>query len=150
MIKAILAAAGLALVVAPATAQKYDSTGSLLVAPPQAAGPLAPALATATIPAKAALTIAGCTVGTASATCLAANLASAHLQIQNVTSGSTNFVACTFGGSAALNSSGSFMLAPVGGGPSAANWGSATGVVPTGALNCVATAAGAQLYVEYN
>lgn len=148
--KRALLAAALVLLAAPAIAQKYDSTGSLMVAPPQAAGPLAPSASTAVIPAKAALTIAGCTVGTASATCLAANAASSHLQIQNVTSGTTNYIACTFGGTAALNSSGSFMLAPIGSGPSAANWGTATGVVPTGALNCIATAASAQLYVEYN
>lgn len=86
---------------------------------------------------------APCTVGVASAQCLAAGLATTHLQIQN---NSTATVACNVNGAAALNSATSFQLTP----GQSSNWGGATGWVPTGALNCIASAAASPLYVEYN
>lgn len=88
-------------------------------------------------------TIAGCTVGTSSTQCLAANSATTHLQLQN---NSTATIACTFSGTAALNSSNSFQLSS----GQAANWGVATGWVPTAALSCIASSASSPLYVEYN
>ena len=97
-------------------------------------------------PKAVALTTAGCAVTASSSTCLAANSVTTHLQIQNTSSATTNNIACNFGGTAILNDKGSFLLTP----GQAANWGQATGVVPTGALNCIATSNPAQLYVEYN
>ena len=150
--KYVVLGAGLVLVASAALAQVYNSSGALLTTSnDQAAGPVAASAATAVIPAKATMTIAGCVVGTTSATCLAAASASTHLQIQNVTSGTTNVIACTFGGTAILNDKSSFMLAPFAGtGPNAANWGGATGIIPQSALNCIATAASGQLYIEFN
>ena len=88
-------------------------------------------------------TVAGCTVGTSSAQCLAPNLAIAHIQIQNVSSNAT--IACTWGGTAIINNSSSFLLAA----GQSANWGAATGWVPTRALNCIASASSTPLYIEY-
>lgn len=92
---------------------------------------------------------AGCTVGTTSAQCLQAAatgtpVTTTHLMIQNTSASAS--IACSWGGTAVLNSSGSFMLAPGQG----RDWGPGIGWAPTLALNCIATAAGTPLYVEYN
>jgi len=171
MRKAVLAGsilAAIAVYVGVALAQLYNPpvggtapplglnnapTGALIVtSQDQAAGPLPVAQATAVIPAKGTMTFPGCVVGTTSAQCLAAAAATTHIGLQNVSSGTTNIIACNFGGAAILNDKSSFMLVPIGGsgGPNASNYGGATGIVPQGALSCIATAAGAQLYIEVN
>lgn len=94
--------------------------------------------------AAAARNFPGCTVGTTSGSCLAAGTAATFLQAQNTSATAT--IACAFGATAALNAAGSFQLAP----GQSASWGPATGGVPTGALNCVASAASTPLYVEWN
>ena len=86
----------------------------------------------------------GCTVGTSSGTCLAASTAVTFLQIQDTSPTAT--IACAFGASAVLNSTNSFQLAP----GQSASWGPSTGGVPTGSLNCIASAASTSLYVEWN
>ena len=86
----------------------------------------------------------GCTVATSSGTCLAANTAVTFLQVQNTSA--TASVACAFGTTAVLNATNSFQLAP----GQSASWGPSTGGVPTGALNCIASAASTPLYVEWN
>lgn len=93
---------------------------------------------------RAARNFPGCTVGTSTGSCLAANTAVTYLSVQN-TSASTN-IACAFGVSAVLNAVGSFMLVP----NQSASWGPTTGGVPTGALNCIAANASTPLYVEWN
>jgi hypothetical protein len=90
-----------------------------------------------------AMTTAGCTVGAASAQCLAAAAAVRWLQVQN--NHATNDVACSWGGTAALNSNTSFMLKP----GQTASYGPNTGGVPSQALNCIAGGAGTPLYVEH-
>lgn len=92
---------------------------------------------------RSAMTVAGCTVGAASAQCLAASTANFWIQVQNTHA--TNQVACSWGGTAALNAAGSFMLAP----GQSASWGVMSGGVPTNALNCIASGAATPLYVEY-
>lgn len=92
---------------------------------------------------RSAMTTAGCTVGTSSALCLAASTANLWVQVQNTHA--TNSVACSWGGTAALNASGSFLLAP----GQSASWGLASSGVPTNALNCIASAAASPLYLEY-
>ena len=94
--------------------------------------------------ASASVTTAGCTVGVASAQCLAAATAVSTLTIQN-TSAATS-LACKWGGTAILNDSGSFMLAP----GQARQWGVSTAGLPNNALNCIAPVAATPLYVEYN
>ncbi|HTR14077.1 MAG TPA: hypothetical protein VMI72_12695 [Roseiarcus sp.] len=96
-----------------------------------------------TTPKTGALTMAGCTVGTSSAQCLAAGTYN-HVQIQNTHS--SNAIACSWGGAAALNSNNSIQLAA--GQP--ALWGPTTAGVPTVALNCIASGASTPLYLEYN
>lgn len=101
------------------------------------------------LPASSGGLFIGCTVGTTSAQCLQAAAAAApvtttHLMIQNTSASAS--IACSWGGTAALNSSGSFMLAPGQG----RDWGPGIGWAPTLALNCIATVAGTPLYVEYN
>lgn len=89
-------------------------------------------------------TIAGCTVQTTSAQCLAAGTYN-HVQIQNTSVSAS--VACSWGGAAALNSSGSVQLAA--GQP--ALWGGNTAGAPSGvALNCIASGASTPLYLEFN
>lgn len=85
----------------------------------------------------------GCTVGTASAQCLAGLATARWLQLQNVHA--TNTIACSWGGTAVLNAAGSFMLAP----GQSASWGLVTSGVPSQALNCIASGATTPLYVEY-
>lgn len=89
------------------------------------------------------LTVAGCTVGVASAQCVGAAAATQWIQVQN--NHATNTVACSWGGTATLNSNSSFMLAP----GQTASWGVNTSGVPTSALNCIASGASTPLYVEY-
>lgn len=101
-----------------------------------------PALVVTQRPEPGVVTVAGCTVGTASAQCLAANAATRWLQVQNTSA--SDQIACSWGGTAALNSSGSFMLAP----GQSASWGPDTAGVPNNVLNCIASAASAPLYVE--
>ena len=92
----------------------------------------------------ASVTIAGCTVGATSATCLAASSAPSSLTVQNTSA--TARVACTFGATAILNDSGSFLLAA----GQARQWNLATSGVPTNALKCISDTAATPLYVEYN
>jgi hypothetical protein len=97
-----------------------------------------------TTPKTAAFSAPGCIVGTASAQCLAASTAVNHIQIQNASASAS--IACAFGATAALSSSGSIQLAP----GQSALWGPSTSGVPFGALNCIAGAASTPLYLEYN
>lgn len=92
---------------------------------------------------RSAMTTAGCTVGTSSAQCLAASTANTWLQVQN-TSASAQ-IACSWTGTAALNSNSSFMLQP----GQSASWGLQSSGVPTNALSCIASAASTPLYLEY-
>lgn len=98
-----------------------------------------------TTPTAGTYTIAGCTVGVSSASCVATSTVVNHVMIQN-TSASAN-VACHWaGGTAVLNSNGSVQLGP----GQSALWGPLTSGVPSGAMNCIASAASTPLYVEYN
>lgn len=85
----------------------------------------------------------GCTVGAASAQCLAAGTGYQFVQIQNTHA--TNTIACAWGATAVLNSAGSLQLGP--GQP--ASWGPMTGGIPSGALNCIASGANTPLYLEW-
>jgi hypothetical protein len=95
-------------------------------------------------PPAAARNTPGCTVGTSSAQCLAASTAVSFLQLQN-TSASANIACNIVGGTAVLNSSTSVQL----GAGQSASWGEGTGGVPSGAINCIASAASTPLYVEW-
>jgi hypothetical protein len=95
-------------------------------------------------PKTGAFTTAGCTVGASSAQCLAAATATNHVQIQNVSASIS--IACSWGGTAVLNNSGSIMLAP----GQSALWGPSTSGIPATALNCIAGSASTPLYLEYN
>ncbi len=88
---------------------------------------------------------AGCTVGTSSASCLAAGNYN-HVMIQNTSASAS--IACTWSGSASvLNSSGSVQLQP----GMSVLWGPNTSGVPSAnGLNCIASSASAPLYVESN
>jgi len=97
-----------------------------------------------TTPKTASFTIAGCTVGTSSAQCLAGSTAVNHIMVQNASA--TANIACSWGGTAAINASNSFQLTP---GQSSA-WGPFTSGVPSAALNCIAGSASTPLYLEYN
>jgi len=85
----------------------------------------------------------GCTVGVASAQCLAAGTGYQFVQIQNTHA--TNAIACAWGAAAVLNSNGSVQLAP----GLSASWGPMTGGIPNGALNCIASAPATPLYLEW-
>lgn len=91
---------------------------------------------------RSTLTTAGCTVGTSSAECIAASTANFWVQVQNTHV--TNTIACSWGGTASLNSTGSFMLEP----GQSASWGVTTSGIPTNALNCIASGASTPLYIE--
>jgi hypothetical protein len=93
---------------------------------------------------SAARNFPGCAVGTASATCLAAGIAKSFVQVQNASASAS--IACAWGTAAALNGSGSFQLAAGQG----ASWGPVTAGIPSGALNCISSAASTPLYVEWN
>ncbi len=93
---------------------------------------------------RAARNFPGCTVGVASASCLAASTAVNFLQVQNTSASAS--IACAFGATAVLNSSGSFQL----GAGQSSSWGPNTAGVPLGALNCIASVASTPLYVEWN
>lgn len=95
-------------------------------------------------PPAAARHFPGCTVGSSSGSCLAASTAVNFLQIQNTSASAS--IACAFGVAAVLNSLSSVLLAP--GQP--ASWGPNTGGVPSGQLNCIASAGSTPLYVEWN
>jgi len=97
-----------------------------------------------TTPKTGSFTISGCSVTTSSAQCLASGTATNHVQVQNTSASAS--VACSWGGAAALNSSGSFQLAA----GQSAIWGPNTSGVPSAALNCIASSAPAPLYLEYN
>lgn len=98
-----------------------------------------------TTPTAGTYTIAGCTVGVASASCIATSTVVNHVLIQNASA--TANVACHWaGGTAILNSSGSVQLGP----GQSALWGPTTSGVPSGAMDCIASAASTPLYVEYN
>jgi hypothetical protein len=94
--------------------------------------------------AAAARNFPGCAVGTASATCLAAGVAKSFVQVQNASASAS--IACAWGATAALNGSGSFQLAAGQG----ASWGPVTAGIPSGALNCISSAASTPLFVEWN
>jgi hypothetical protein len=94
-------------------------------------------------PKTASFNFPGCTITTSSTQCLAAATAINHLEIQN-TSGTAS-IACSFGGTAVLNSAGSITLASL----QSALWGPTTAGVPSAALNCISSAT-ATLYIEYN
>jgi hypothetical protein len=96
-----------------------------------------------TTPKTATFVEPGCSIGVASAVCLASGLGVNHLTLQN---NSTNQIACNWGGTANLSSATSFQLSP----GQSALWGPTTAGVPSGALSCIATAAASILYVEYN
>ncbi len=95
------------------------------------------------VPAPAARNFPGCTVGVASAQCLAGSTAQSFLQLQNTSASAS--IACRFGGTAVLNSSTSVQL----GAGQAASWGVTTAGVPSGALNCIASGASTPLFVEW-
>lgn len=96
------------------------------------------------VPVAGSMTVAGCTVGTSSAGCIAALAVTRWVQLQNTHA--TNSIACQWGaGPAGLNSNNSFMLAA----GQSASWGPATGGVPTNALQCIASGADTPLYAEY-
>jgi hypothetical protein len=92
---------------------------------------------------RSTMTVAGCTVGTSSAQCLAALNASAWVQVQNVSTSAQ--IACSWSGAAALNSGGSFMLQP----GQSASWGAMSSGVPNSALACIADTAASPLYLEF-
>lgn len=94
------------------------------------------------VPLAGSMTTAGCTVGVASAQCVPAATAQRWIQLQNTST--ANQIACSWGGTASINSATSFMLAP----GQSASWGPNSGGVPTNALNCIASGAGTPLYVE--
>lgn len=97
-----------------------------------------------TTPQTATFHFPGCTVGTSSASCLAASTAVNHVQIQNTSASAT--IACAWGVAAVLNSAASFQLGP--GTPAA--WGPETSGIPAGALNCISSTASTPLYLEWN
>ena len=103
------------------------------------------ALASLTTPRTGPVVVAGCTVGTSSAQCLAAATATNSLLIENTSASAT--IACSpVGATAALNSSASLQLLP----GQSMLWGPSTSGVPAGALTCVASAASSPLFLEYN
>lgn len=128
----------------------YDSSGNLKVTSGGAGSgvvtqPTASLLNVTTTPTAGTYTIAGCTVGITSASCVATSTVVNHVMIQN-TSATAN-VACHWAsGAAVLNASGSVQLGP----GQSALWGPSTSGVPSGAMNCIASAASTPLYVEYN
>lgn len=87
----------------------------------------------------------GCTAGTSSGVCLAANTAIQFLQIQNPGTNAGN-IACAFGSPAIIGDKSSITLVP--GQP--ASWGLMTGGIPSGQLNCIASAPSTPIYVEWN
>lgn len=95
-----------------------------------------------TTPQTGTFSTPGCTVTTSSAQCLATGTYN-HVQIQNTSASAS--IACSWGGTAALNSNGSVQLAA----GQSALWGPNTSGVPSSALNCIGSAA-ASLYLEYN
>lgn len=107
------------------------------------AQPVSVAAAVSVTPKTAAFVFTGCSVTTSSAQCLAGATAVNHIQVQNTSA--TAVIACNFGGTAILNSSGSFMLASL----QSAAWGPTTAGVPSAALNCIGSIS-ATLYIEYN
>lgn len=122
--------------------QSQDSTtGGIRWSPINSGNPLP---TSAGSPSGGTFTFAGCTVGAASGSCLATATAVNHVQIQN-TSPSAN-IACRWGGTAALNSNTSIQLSP----GQSSLWGPSTSGIPSGALNCIASAASTPLYLEYN
>ena len=98
-----------------------------------------------TKPTAGTFTIAGCSVGTSSAQCIATSVVTNHVLVEN-TSASANMACAWGGGTAILNSNGSVQLGP----SQSALWGPTTSGVPSGAMNCIASSASAPLYVEYN
>lgn len=86
----------------------------------------------------------GCTVGVASAQCLAAGTAQTFVQLENTSASAT--VACAWGTAAVLNSATSIQLSA----GQSASWGPVTAGIPSGALNCIASGATTPLYVEWN
>lgn len=88
----------------------------------------------------------GCSVGVASAQCLAAATAKSFVQVQNASASGGATIACNWGSAAVLNDKGSFQLQP----GQAASWGPNTAGLPSGALNCIASGGATQLWLEWN
>jgi hypothetical protein len=98
-----------------------------------------------TTPRAGTYTIAGCTVGITSASCIAGSTVTNHVMIQN--NSATATVACAWAtGTAVLASNGSVQLFP----GQSMTWGPNTAGIPSGAMDCIASAASTPLYVEYN
>jgi hypothetical protein len=150
-------AANLPVTVTPSGTQNVNLT-QIIGAAPSTTNPLWVLFGTgATLPAfaspptvivsaqaRAARNFPGCTVTNSSAQCLAAATAVQFVQVQNTHASAA--IACNWGGTAVLNSSGSFQLAA----GQSASWGPNTGGVPNEALNCIASVASAPLYLEWN
>lgn len=95
------------------------------------------------VPPPTARNFPGCTVGATTTNCLAASTAQAFLQVQNVHA--SNNVSCAFGVPAVLNAKEAAFLQP----GQSASWGPNTNGVPSGQLNCIASAAATPLYLEW-
>ena len=104
----------------------------------------APAWATDVAPLTGGATsgVYSTTLGTSSVKVLAADNARQFLQIQNITSASTNILACTADGTAPVVNGNGIQLS---------QYGSATFdvYVPTGAVQCIGSAANTAYYVHY-
>lgn len=141
---AAFAVAGALLLACPVQAASYINSTVAICDPQTPANCLAPTAtggAPSTItPNTGAMTVTAPSVGVASAQALAAG-SRKYLFIQNVSA--TQSIACRVdGGTAALNTAGSFMLAPL----AARTWeGTAT---PNAAITCIATAAATPATIE--
>jgi len=88
-------------------------------------------------------TFTKCIVGTSSTRCLRAG-SYQHVQVQDVDS--SNSIACSWGSTPVLNDGLSIQMAA----SQSALWGPATRGVPHADLNCIASGANTQMYVEFN
>lgn len=88
----------------------------------------------------------GCNVGVASTVCLTANTAQNFVQMQNVSASGGATITCAWGATPVLNTLPGFTLTP--GQP--ASWGPQTSGIPSGALNCIASGANTQMFLEWN
>lgn len=113
---------GLALSAGQAGTLQLDASGNLKVSD-------------TSVPTNGTGGVTAVTVGTSSAQAVAAATRTARLAIQNVSASAS--IACSLGGTAALNTAGSFMIAP-----GQLLTLSDPVYVPGDALNCIASAAG--------
>lgn len=93
-------------------------------------------------PQTKAKTTSPVTVTSTSAQVLAAGQVTQLLAIDNESSSAT--IACAFGGTAALNTAGSFTIAP----QNTRVWNSAP--IPNDAINCISSASTSPMTLEYN